>query len=70
MQEPGPQSFGNAENPLTMGNRFKHIRTQPLTELNHPFLIAGGAEMPPFAGKRQQIRMAAIGAADPGKALV
>ena len=53
-----------------MRDGFEHFRTQPFTEFDHSFLVAGGTEMPSLAGKCQQIFMPAVMATDPGKAIV
>ena len=70
MRKPGPQPLGDGKYPLTMGNALEHFRAQPFTKLSHPFLIAGRAEMPAFAGKGQQVFITAVMAPDPGKAVV
>ena len=70
MRKPRPQPLGDRKDPLTMRDGFEHLRAQPFTELNHPFLMAGGTEVPSLAGKCQKVFMAAIGTADPGKAVV
>ena len=55
---------------MSMRDGFERLRAKPFPELHHPLLMAGGAEMPALAGKRQKVFMAAIRAADPGKAAV
>ena len=53
-----------------MRNGLEYFRTQPFPELNDPFLMTGRAEVPPLAGKGQQVFMAAVLAADSRKTLV
>jgi len=43
------QPLGDAKHPLPVRNRFEYFGAQPFAEFNHPFLVAGGAEMPPLA---------------------
>jgi len=44
-----PQNFRNAEYHMPMRYGLHHLLTKPLTELHHPFLMAGRAEMATFA---------------------
>jgi len=45
---------------MAVGNLFQDLRTEPFTKLDHPFLMAGGAEVAALAGKCQQIFMPTV----------
>ena len=49
------QHFRNGKNVLTMGDRGQNLVGHPRPELEHALLVAGGAEVPPFARERQEI---------------
>jgi hypothetical protein len=51
--------LGILKDPLAMGYLFERLSTQELTKFNHPFLMAGRAKVPAFAGKWKQIFMVA-----------
>ena len=53
-----------------MGDRLYHLLAEPLPEFHDPLLVARGAEVPAFAGKCQEILMAAVRASDAGKSVV
>jgi len=55
---------------MPVRNLFEDIHAEPLPEFHHPFLVAGWAEMTPFARKCQQIFVAAVFAFHTGKTVV
>lgn len=61
---------GDGKHPLAVRHMFEYFLAQPFPELDDAFLMAGWAEMPALAGKRQQIFMPAIAAPHPGKSQV
>ena len=59
----------DAENKMPVGNLFENIQAEPLAELHHALLVAGWAEMTAFAGKCQQVFVAAVITSDTGKSM-
>ena len=53
-----------------MRHMFQYLLAQPFAELNHPFLMAGGAKVATLTGKRKQIFMPAVFAFHTGKTVV
>ena len=53
-----------------MRNLLEDIYAEPFPEFHHPLLVAGWAEMTPFAGECQEVFMAAIFAFHAGKPVV
>jgi hypothetical protein len=45
------------------------LLAKPISELNHPLLMTGRAEMSALARKCQKIFMAALSTSDPGEAV-
>ena len=52
---------------MAIRHMFQYLLAQPFPEHNHPLLMAGRAEMPALARKRQEIFMPAIATSYPGK---
>jgi hypothetical protein len=46
---------------------FEHLGIKDLTEFQDPFLMTGGAKVPAFAGKWQEVFILAVITFDPGK---
>jgi len=63
------QDFGDAENEMPVRNFLEDIHAEPLSEFHHALLMAGRAEMAPFAGEGQQILVATVITSDAGKAV-
>lgn len=63
------EPLGDRKDVLALGDRGQDLVGQPASELKHPLLMAGRAEVPAFARERQQILMAAGIAPDPGEPL-
>jgi hypothetical protein len=69
--EKGPAKyFRDTEDPVTVGDGFDDLFEEPLAELDHALLVAGGAEVPALAREGQEIFMAASIATDPGEAVL
>jgi hypothetical protein len=45
---------------MPMRDLLEDIHAEPLAEFHNPLLVAGGAEVAAFAGKCQEIFMAAV----------
>ena len=46
MEEEAPKDLGDRKDHMTIRHSLKHMLTEPLTEFNHTFLMAGRAEVP------------------------
>lgn len=53
-----------------MGDSLDDLLAEPLPEFHDPLLVAGWAEVPAFAGKRQEILVTAVLTSDPGKSVM
>jgi hypothetical protein len=62
-----PQPFRDAKDPLAVGYLFEYLGIKEFTEFEDPFLMTGGAKVPAFAGKWQEVFMLAVITFDPGK---
>jgi hypothetical protein len=62
-----PQPFGDAKDPLAVEYLFEYLGIQEFTEFEDPFLMTGGAKIPAFAGKWQEVFMLAVITFNPGK---
>ena len=60
IQEVTAEDFRDAEDEMAVRHFFEDIRAEPLPEFHHALLMAGWAEVAAFAGKCQQIFMAAV----------
>ena len=54
------QNLGNTKDEVLVGYLFEDIHAEPLAEFHHPLLMAGRAEVAAFAGKCQEIFVAAV----------
>jgi hypothetical protein len=64
----GPEQLGNRKNVLPMGKQVKNMFRDPFAKQQHCFLMAGRAEVTPFAGESQKDFVLALLTLDPGKA--
>jgi hypothetical protein len=49
IEEVSPEDLGYAKNEMTVWYGLEDLFTKPLPELQYPFLVTGGAEMPSLA---------------------
>ncbi len=64
------QHAGHGEHVLPVRHRRKHVRLDPLAVDEHALLVAARTEIPGLAREREDATMAAIPAAQPGKAMM
>jgi hypothetical protein len=61
------RDFGDSEDHVPVRNGLDDVCEKPLTETLHALLVAGWAKVVSFARKGQQVLLAALVAADPGR---
>ena len=64
--KPGSQQLGQGKDILTVGDGGEDVFFHPFPIGEHAFLVATGAEVTGFAGKCQEVVVAAIVTVDPG----
>ncbi len=67
-EEEAPENLGYGQHEVPVGHGRENMRQNPLTKGHGPFLMAGRAQVAPFAGKGQEPFRATRVATNPGKA--
>lgn len=64
------EDFGYAEDEMAVRYGLQNFLTHPLAKFHHPFLMAGGAQVPALTRKSQQIFVTAVFTFHPREAVM
>jgi hypothetical protein len=70
IEEIAPEDLWEAEGEVPMRYGLEDLLTEPLAELHHPFLMAGGAEVATLTREGKKVFMAAALALHTGEAVM